>query len=256
MEDIKGLISKFGFSTLLFTLGVLLFIVAVLGGQNGLVLVGIATIVICAVLISLSNSGIIRLKLVVPMVMLVIAGSLFFIWLDYDSVQNKLEFVKEQKYRESKVVSRLINIRSAQVTYKKVHGEYADSFDALIDHVKFDSLSVVKAIGFVPDTLTEMQAVELGIVSRDTLKISVKDTLFARNFPIDSLRYVPFSDGQEYKLQAGEIERNKLRVKVFEAFASYENILNGMNLSEEYIILDDGLRVGSMTDPHIRGNWE
>ena len=256
MADFKGLISKFGFSTLLFVLGLLLLYVAASSGQNNLVLIGIGTIVLSSVLISLSNAGIITVKLVVPMVALVVLGAIFFVWLDYDSVQNKLEFVKEQKRRQLKVVDRLMDIRSAQVTYKRIHGEYAGTFDDLINHVKFDSISVVKAMGTVPDTLTELKAVELGIVSRDTMKISVKDTLFASNFPVDSLRYVPFSGGQEYKLQSGEIEKNKLNVKVFEAFASFDKILHGMNLSEEYVNIEDGLRVGSMTEPHIRGNWE
>ena len=250
------MISKFGFSTLLTVLGLLLLFVATTSGQNNLVLIGIATVVLCAVLISLSNAGIITTKFVVPMVALVILGAIAFTWLDYDSVQNKLEFVKEQKYRESKVVARLIDIRSAQVTYKRVHGEYAGTFDDLISHVNYDSISVVKAMGYVPDTLTELKAIELGIVSRDTLKISVKDTLFGKDFAIDSLRYVPYSGGQEYRLQSGEIEKNKLKVKVFEAFASYDKILNGMNLSEEYVNVEEGLHVGSMTEPHVRGNWE
>lgn len=256
MADIKGLISKFGFSSLLFILGMLLFIVAVSGGQNGYVLIGIVTIVISSVLISLSNVGIISIKLLMPIIALVVLGAAFLAWLDYDSVQNKLEFVKKQDYREAKVVARLMNIRSAQVTYKQVHREYAGTFDALINHVKFDSISVVKAMGFVPDSLTELKAVELGIVTRDTLKISVRDTLFGKNFYVDSLRFVPLSNGQEFKLESGEIERNKLKVKVFEAFASFDKILYGMDLSEEYIDVEDGLRVGSMTDPHTRGNWE
>ena len=256
MADFKGLISKFGFSTLLLVLGLFLLYVAATTGQNNMVLIGIVTIVVCAILISLSNAGLIRIKLVFPVIALVVLGALFFAWMDYDSVQNKLEFVKQQKYRELKVVARLMDIRDAQVTYKKVHGEYAGSFDDLINHVKYDSISVVKAMGTVPDTLTELKAVELGIVSRDTFKISVKDTLFGNNFAVDSLRYVPFSGGQEYRLQAGEIEKNKLTVKVFEAFASYDKILKGMNLSEEYVNVEEGLSVGSMTEPHIRGNWE
>ncbi|MEQ8324136.1 MAG: hypothetical protein RIC15_08755 [Vicingaceae bacterium] len=256
MADFKGILSRFGFSSFLLVTGIILFFTALSGGQNGLVLAGIAAIVIGAILIILFNSGILKLNLLIVFLALVFAGVAFFAWLDYSSVQRKIDFVKVQDYRESKVVERLMDIRTAQVSYKKLYGQYAGNFDALINHVKNDSMPVVKAIGFVPDTLTEMKAVELGIVTRDTLLISVRDTLFKMDFPIDSLRYVPFSDGGEFKLESGEIEKNQLKVKVFEAFASNEKILHGLNLSEEYIDLEDGLRVGSMTEPHTRGNWE
>ena len=256
MTDFKGLISKFGFAGFLLLIGILLFVVAMNGGQNGLVLGGIVAVIVSAVLISLFNAGILKLNTLLIFIAVVFAGAAYFAWLDYDSVQNKLEFVKVQKYRESRVVERLMDIRTAQTSYKKLYGAYAGNFDALIAHVKNDSMPVVKAIGFVPDTLTELKAVELGIVTRDTLLISIRDTLFPRNYAIDSLRYVPFSEGQEFKLEAGEIEKNKLMVKVFEAFASNDKILKGLNLSEEYIDLNDGLRVGSMTEPHTRGNWE
>ncbi|MEQ9063088.1 MAG: hypothetical protein RIE58_02865 [Vicingaceae bacterium] len=256
MADFKGILSRFGFSSFLLVTGIILFFTALSGGQNGLVLAGIAAIVIGAILIILFNSGILKLNLLIVFLALVFAGVAFLAWLDYSSVQRKIDFVKVQDYRESKVVERLMDIRTAQVSYKKLYGQYAGNFDALINHVKNDSMPVVKAIGFVPDTLTEMKAVELGIVTRDTLLISVRDTLFKMDFSIDSLRYVPFSDGGEFKLESGEIEKNQLKVKVFEAFASNEKILHGLNLSEEYIDLEDGLRVGSMTEPHTRGNWE
>ena len=252
----KELVSKFGFAALLIVLGLLTLFVALSDGQNSLVILGLVTVILCAILIALNNSGVIPLKFTTILIFALVFGSATFAWLDYDSVQNKLEFIAEQEKRETDVVQRLMDIRSAQVSYKKLYGSYASNFDALINHVKNDSMPVVKAIGFVPDTLTEAKAVELGIVTRDTLLISVRDTLFPRDYPIDSLRFVPNSGGQEFELQSGEVEKNKLKVKVFEAFATNEKILHGMNLSEEYIDLKDGLRVGSMTEPHTRGNWE
>jgi len=256
MENIKDNLSKYGFALIIVILGIILFALAVSSGQNPLVMVGIATIILCAALIALSNSGVIPIKFTVVMVGALILCSIGYSWLDYNSIQNKIRFIVEQDRREAVVVERLKDIRSAQVSYKKIYGEYANSFDKLISHVMLDSIPVVKAIGNVPDSLTEPEAVELGIVTRDTFLISVRDTLFASNYSVDSLRYVPFSEGEEFTLQSGEIEKNKLTVRVFEAFASNDKILHGMNLSEEYIDLTNGLRVGSMTEPHTRGNWE
>lgn len=256
MKNYREFLSKYGFASLIIILGIILFTMATTGGQNIWVISGIVTVVLTAALIALSNSGVIPYKFTIVFVALTFIGSMTYVFLDYTSVQNKLDFIAEKKSRENRVVERLMDIRSAQVSYKKLYGAYAGNFNDLIKHVKNDSMPVVKAIGTVPDTLTEIKAVELGIVTRDTLKISVRDTLFPKNFPIDSLRYVPLSNGQEFRLQAGEVEKNKLTVKVFEAFADYNKILYGMDLSEDYIDLSKGLSVGSMTEPHIRGNWE
>ena len=256
MKNYRELLSKYGFASLIIILGIILFIMAVAGGQNIWVKSGIITVVLTAGVILMSNSGIVPYKFTIVLVAITFAGSMTYIFLDYTSVQNKLDFITEKKSRENRVVKRLIDIRSAQVSYKKLYGAYSGNFNDLINHIKNDSMPVVKAIGTVPDTLTELKAVELGIVTRDTLKLSVRDTLFPKNFPIDSLRYVPLSNGQEFRLLAGEVEKNKLKVKVFEAFADYNKILYGMDLTEDYIDLSKGISVGSMTEPHIRGNWE
>jgi len=256
MENIKDILSRYGFASLIIIVGIIVFAIAGTSGQNTMVMVGIVTVILCAAIIALSNSGVIPYKFTVVFVSFLAIGSLGFTYLNYDSIQNKLEFIAEQNRRKAKVVKRLIDIRSVQISYKKLYGEYAGNFDNLIGHVKNDSMPVIKADGFVPDSLTEAEAVEMGIVTRDTFLLSVRDTLFPSDYFVDSLRYVPFSDGEEFTLQAGEIEKNKLKVKVFEAFASYEKILHGMDFTEEYIDLSNGIRVGSMTDPHTRGNWE
>ena len=70
--------------------------------------------------------------------------------------------------------------------------------------------------------------------------------------------------GVRYKLEAGEIERGGLKVHVFEASAHYNEILKGMdhqsiiNLIKARKDIDKypGLKVGSMEEPSIDGNWE
>ena len=254
--NIKDLLSKFGFASILFLLGLVLLIVAASQGQNIKVLLGVGVITLSAALIALSNAGIMKIKIVIPVVVVIMAASVSFAWMDYASIQGNLEFMAEQDRREVKVVEKLKDIRAAQISYKGNYGRYASSFEALISHFNNDSMTVIRANGFVPDTLTEMRAVELGIVTRDTIKIGIRDTLFDIGYNIDSLQYVPFSDGQKFELKAGEIEKNKLKVQVFEAFAGNGKILHGLNLNEFYIEEADGLSVGSMTEPHTRGNWE
>ena len=42
------------------------------------------------------------------------------------------------------------------------------------------------------------------------------DSLFKKNYPIDSLNFVPFGNGVEFKLSAGTINKSKITVPVFE----------------------------------------
>jgi hypothetical protein len=119
------------------------------------------------------------------------------------------------------------------------------------------------AMGSVPDTLSEEEAVKMGLVTRDTIYLNVKDSIYSPNylkgrksaFYIDSLPYIPFGQGVIFDFDAGEVEKGKVKVKVFEVFASFELIYLGLNTENESIDLGDGLRVGSMFEPSTSGNW-
>ena len=104
-----------------------------------------------------------------------------------------------------------------------------------------------------------------GRVYRDTISVCVRDSLF-KNIAIDSLRYIPYTDGKEFEMQAGELSTgSKVIVQVFQAQAPNNFILNGLD-RQEIINLNDvakqlkrypGLRVGSLTEAtNNAGNWE
>ena len=194
------------------------------------------------------------MKYVISIVLLVVAAGLGY--MVYDSVNSKIEFNKEAEAREWKVAQKLMDIRRAQTSYKAIYGKYADSFDKLIGHVQFDSIPVVLATGSVPDTLSEAQAVELGYVVRDTSLISVRDTLFSAEYNVDSFSFVPFGAGEKFKIDAGEIEKNKMTIQVFEVSASLVQIYTGLDLSNESVKKDKVVKVGSMSEPTTSGNWE
>ena len=83
-------------------------------------------------------------------------------------------------------------------------------------------MAIVKAIGETPDSLTDAQALELGIISRDTAYVLAKETVFdeaylnSRNekFPLDlsELTTVPHSD-ENYSVDAGMVEKGKVVYK-------------------------------------------
>lgn len=191
-----------------------------------------------------------------------------------ESIMGPIRFNKEKVVREEAAIDRLVDIRTAQVAFKDKYQRYSGDFDSLINFVKYDSFSVIKAIGFIPDSLYELygprraerEALTLGIISRDTIKISVLDSLFDDAYPIDSLRFVPYTAGEQFFLGATEIETgSKVTVKVFEANVLNTVLLNGLdkqliiNYNDERLKITPfaGLRVGSLTEPtNNAGNWE
>tara|TARA_B100000508_G_scaffold140873_1_gene143973 strand:- start:1562 stop:2170 length:609 start_codon:yes stop_codon:yes gene_type:complete len=180
--------------------------------------------------------------------------SLVLAYLIYDGIQTKIEFRKLAQSRNEVVQDKLMDIVKAQKEFKSEKGKYANNFEELLYFLKSDSLTIVKAIGNVPDSLTEIEAVEKGIVIRDTLLVPAR-TIFEEDYPIEDLPIVPFSDNQKFKMQAGVIEKNKVNVNVFEASTTLEHVYNDLDTRNESVHLDEEVKVGSMTEPITTGNW-
>ena len=120
---------------------------------------------------------------------------------------------------------------------------------------------IVKAIGEVPDSLLgqEALALEMGIIIRDTSLIPVRNEVFVSkdfNKIVKEMPIIPFSGGKEFDIQAGEIEKGKTKVKVFEVKASFKDIFNGMDVKNEGVDLEEYMILGSMTEPTTNGNWD
>ncbi len=178
-----------------------------------------------------------------------------------ESIMKPIRFEKEKNKRYDVTIQRLKDVRTAQVAYRSRYNKYTGSFDTLITFLKQGEFKVVKQIGSEDDSL----AVALKKVYRDTIRVAVRDSLF-KNFPVDSLRFVPFSGGAQFEMAAGELETgSKVKVKVFECKAHNDVILKGLD-RQEIINMNDlakklekyaGLKVGSMTEAtNNAGNWE
>jgi hypothetical protein len=151
-------------------------------------------------------------------------------------IYEPIAFEKEKKYRYSHVIQRLKDIRTAQLAYKNVNNTFTGSFDTLVDFIKNGELAVVKQIGNVDDTSA--------VIIRDTIFVRVIDSLYTPKFIADSLPYVPFGDGAKFKMQAGEVERGNVMLKVFE-------VVDSKPFDPKKV-----LKVGSLTEPSNAGNWE
>jgi hypothetical protein len=200
-----------------------------------------------------------------------ILGILFLTYLLYESIMKPIRFNSERDVRYEKTINRLKDIRTAQVAFKAENGIYTADFDSLVNFIKTGNFRVVVKIGSLSDSLlqagmTEKEALKKGIIKRDTILVPILDSLFGKNYPIDSIRYVPFTNGVNFKLGTAVIETgSKVRVNVFEAAVLNSVLLDGLdkqlviNFSDQRKKLTGfpGLKVGSMTEAtNNAGNWE
>jgi hypothetical protein len=195
------------------------------------------------------------------------------VYLIIESIMKPIRFNKEVDIREQAAISRLIEIREAQKAYKDVYKKYTGSFDTLIAFIDTGSFTVVKAIGDIPEEwLDELgfekareKALNEGVISREPIQVPVLDSLFGPKFPVDSLRYVPYTVGVTFTMQAGQLlTSSNLTVQVVEAYTLYDDLLNGLdkqlivNYKDERMKLVgfEGVKFGSMEEGTLTGNWE
>ena len=134
-------------------------------------------------------------------------------YLIVESIMEPIRFNQDVEQRENATKNRLIDIREAQKAYKDIYKKYAGTFDTLIAFLDTGSFEVTKAIGEIPEEwLDEMgyekareKALKEGVISRETTKVPVMDSLFGRGYALDSLKYVPYTEDVMFTMEAGEI---------------------------------------------------
>jgi len=182
----------------------------------------------------------------------------------FNSIDSEVAFQKVAKERIAENVQKLKDLRQVQIAYKKVNDTYANNFEALIDFLENGSMVIVKAIGETPDSLTDAQALELGIINRDTAYVLAKETVFdeaylsSRNgkYPLNltTLTNIPHSE-ELYSVDAGRVEKGKVMVQVFEISTTYAAVFTGLDAENKSYELENLLKVGSMDEASINGNW-
>ncbi len=188
-------------------------------------------------------------------------------YLLFRSIIQPILFNRDRDIREEAAISRLIDIRMAQHAFKDVYNRYTDNFDTLIGFIQNDSFKIQRKTGsYNPDEMNENEAVSLGLVEISLTPVSVRDSLFSDRRNINLIRYVPFTDQEEFNMDAGQIVTpSGFVVKVFEVSVLYETLLNGMNQQlvtnyvneRERITGFPGLKIGSVVEvTNNSGNWE
>ena len=227
--------------------------------------------------------GIVK-KIVSILLLFVIAG---LVYACIKSIMEPINFNKQKAYRETVGIQRMKDVRTLQEAFKSVSGHFTASADSLVDFYKNGKMEVIMQIGSNDDSLavatteklkksrrgiTPEQMYELykkgeHLVFSISSKVDVKDTLFnTRNdFNIDSLKYIPFSQGDTIQMESVIKEVSGVKVPLFEARMPYKSLLKGLdnqlriNLDADRKAMNryEGLQVGSVSAPNNNaGNWE
>ena len=199
------------------------------------------------------------MKTVIHVVLFAIVACLsYFI---YSSIMEPIEFNRERDARYAKGIERLKNIRTAQNAYKVEYGTYTGDFDSLINFINTGKMRVIRMEVDDSDTNDLSKT-----IAKDTIFISIKDSLF-KNVNIDSLRFVPYTNGTKLiEMAADMLETGStVIIPVFEAKMNNVDLLKGLdpqlltnfNYYREEIVGFAGLKVGSISEANNNaGNWE
>ena len=215
-------------------------------------------------------------------------GLLFVCW---RSIRDTEDFDATVAARENVVKARLMEIRSAEEAYKAQHdGVYCSDWSVLINFVKNGKLPVIMKQGVLTEDqmekgLTESKAAAIvnsgdqaaiaanGLQNfrRDTIWVSLQDSLYNyEGFVADSMRYIPFSQGDTFELVAcPNTTRSGSIIQVMECNAPDSSFLKGMGKAGNRLIYNRaeeanakgayaGLKIGDAGNNwnNNAGNWE
>ena len=225
------------------------------------------------------------LKIILEIVLAVAAAAL--VYAIYSSIMEPVHFNKQKAAREAVAIQRLKDIRTLEVAFKGVNNHFTADIDSLKTFYETGKMEVVMQIGSQDDSVAVANTAALRkknkkisneellsiyrqgtpVVFSISTPIPVKDTLFHNrpDFCIDSLKYIPFSGGQEVEMESAIKTVSGVQVPLFEARMPYKALCKGLD-NQLRINLDadrkdqnkyEGLQVGSVTAPNNNaGNWE
>lgn len=186
---------------------------------------------------------------------IVLALIVFAAYLLYASIQEPIAFQNIKQYRSDVVSSRLKDVRAAQEIYRTIKGKFAGSFDSLSYVLKNDSIPYVSIVGD-PDDPQNMDK-----VIRTTTYTMAYDSIKALNINLDSLRYIPFTDGKTFSIQSDDIEYQSTKVNVVEVGTRWVEFMGAYG-DIKYQKYDKSydpnkpFKFGDLNTPSLSGNWE
>lgn len=190
----------------------------------------------------------------------------------YKSINGPVEFNKVKEARYAKVIENLKDIRSAELAFQEITGNFSGNFDSLVRFIDTAQYAIIERrdTSFADVEKNKAYGVEgyyKEAIIIDTLGFSsVKDSLFGTTDRYKTMMNIPIdvADGAKFELKAGKYEKNGDYFSVFEAKVAKRVILSDQDkdllYQEEQLISVDGIngpsvKVGSMNDIDTSGNW-
>ncbi len=244
-------LSSYIFPVVLIILGAALLIVGTMQGQNTWVMLGAGLALVAGLVSLLLQAGIVNRQVGFMLGLLFAAASVFLVYRNYRSIAEVQEFNEAKSANDSKVIQGLKDLRTAQLGFRQAYGSFTGDLNTLGEFVKGGSIVMIRAVGQVPDTLTEAKALELGIIERDTINAPALDSLFRTNkalegrlYPFDAYNFTNSpASGKPWILRAGVISSSGRNVPVFIA------------KDPSPLVAGDTLMVGNMEKASTAGNW-
>ena len=188
----------------------------------------------------------------------------------YNSIMKPVRFDNEYILRRDAVVVKLKEIRTLQEGYKITYGKYASTMDSLISGLTEGRLPVVKKYGNVPDEMTEAEALKQGIIRRDTVfmnpleKMREEKKTTLTDEQLETLKYIPYTDNEEFEMAARFVEKSGFDVPVFEVKVHLSVLLADLDEQDvrnkiaelEQANKYPGWKVGDLDNPITDGNFE
>ncbi|VXA99465.1 conserved hypothetical protein [Flavobacterium sp. 9AF] len=206
------------------------------------------------------------------------AATIFLAYLIYESIMKPIRFDEEKNERYKVAVKTLLDLKKAQLGYKKVNGEYADSFEKLVAFIDNGTFDIVtrKDTTIIDHKKNAAFRITVGADGvggffKDTViinkigTVSVKDSLFRGNDRYKNLSSVKFKDIEvPVVMKTTFVERNETKLPVLEAIIDKNALLAGLDeelLAQENKVEDineingDKIVLGSLVDVTLTGNW-
>jgi len=177
------------------------------------------------------------MKLVINIVLTL--AILLLAYMLYSSIKEPIAFGEAKKLRKDAVVDKLQEIRKSQEIYRLIKGEFAGSFDQLSSVLNNDSIPTVKLVEDPEDPSNPEKFQKIITYS------SAKDSLRGLGIGnIDSLQYIPFTDGLSFDIAADTLTYQQTLVSVTEVGTKWANFM-GKYASPQYAKYDAGY------EPHM-----
>ncbi|MFT5166598.1 MAG: hypothetical protein ACI8P3_001830 [Saprospiraceae bacterium] len=183
------------------------------------------------------------------------------VWVLYNSIREPIAFNTEKDKRETAVTDRLKSIRLSQDLFRQITNDgYAPNFDSLVQTLRNGKIAIISVLGNPDDP-------EDPTITYDTIyvpaieKIAELNKINTFKINLDSLQYVPYSNGKIFEIAADTLTYQQTLVNVIEVKTLKADFM-GQFASIKYARYDANydpnsfLKFGDLNAPNLTGNWE